>query len=403
MLLGFSLMMAGILTLPACAQTAEPETGLICGAQRTALYLPLLEGKRVGVVANQTSVIGSAHLVDSLMALGVNIIKVFSPEHGFRGNAAAGEKVGNSIDSRSGLPIVSLYGNNRKPPASSLIDIDIVLFDIQDVGVRFYTYISTLHLVMEACAEAGKPLLLLDRPNPNGFYVDGPMIDSLHMSFVGMHRIPVVHGMSLGEYAMMINGESWLNNAITCDLSVVPMLNWDHNSRFSPPIPPSPNLNTAESILLYPTLCLFEGTVLSVGRGTDRPFTMIGHPQLKTGDYFFTPSPRPGAAPKPLLQDQSCRGIDFLDSALVVNNQGRLMIEWVILAYQNYPEPEKFFQPFFLKLVGSAGVQADIKAGRSAAEIRAGWQPDLQKFLLIREKYLLYDDSVEIRAMKESD
>jgi len=395
-LLLMSLTISAFTSSPLNAQERE-SCGPVVGAERTNMYLPLLDGKRVGVVANQTSMVGDTHLVDTLLRSQVNVLKVFSPEHGFRGHAAAGEMVNDGRDEATGIPIVSLYGDNRKPKQESLADIEIMLFDLQDVGVRFYTYISTLHLVMEACAEAKVPLIVLDRPNPNGFYVDGPTLQPVYTSFVGMHPIPIVHGMTIGEYARMINGEHWLADGLICDLKVVLMENWTHDSLYELPVPPSPNLPSLTAIYLYPTLCLFEGTPISVGRGTSRPFTRIGHPSMPQKGFSFTPVSTPNAAPNPKLQDQKCYGIDFTDSIDQVTTHGHLMLEWIIYAYNNYPDTASFFQSFFDKLSGTDMLKSQIKKGLSADQIRASWEPDLKAFLKVRKKYLLYTDSDRLR------
>ena len=351
-------------------------------------YLPLIEGKRVGVVGNQTSIIGETHLVDSLLALGVNVKKIFTPEHGFRGTADAGAKVNSGKDEKTGLPIVSLYGKNKKPTPEMLQGIDVILFDLQDVGVRFYTYISTMTYVMEAAAENGLPVIVLDRPNPNGFYVDGPVLKPENKSFVGMHQVPVVYGMTIGEYAKMVNGEGWLKNGITCDLTVIPIYKYNRNAIYELPVKPSPNLPNWESVYLYPTLCFFEGTIVSVGRGTETPFQIYGHPDMR-GSYTFTPRSTNGAS-KPLLEGQRCRGENLIEFAHdYLNNTDQLHLEWVIDAYQQLKD-KGFFNNFFVKLSGDPQLQRDIENGKSTDEIRASWQKDLEAFKAIRAKYLMY-------------
>ena len=365
------------------------------GAERTDMYLPLLEGKRVGIVANQTSVIGETHLVDSLSSLGsevTRIWKVFSPEHGFRGEAEDGELVDDGIDPKTGLPVISLYGRNRKPSATNLQDIDIVLFDIQDVGVRFYTYIYTLFYVMQACAENDLDLLLLDRPNPNGFYVDGPVLEPGFSSFVGMHEVPVVYGMTIGEYGRMINGEGWIGGGLTCRLTVIPCGNYTHSCRYNLPVPPSPNLPNMNSIYLYPSSGFFEGTVISEGRGTDSPFEVFGHPDLKEGDYSFTPESRPGAATHPKLEGKPCRGLDLRHLRDSTDRGAALNLSWLLFAYNNFPDKENFFIPYFENLAGTATLRQQIISGLSEEEIRAGWQEDLETFKKIRRKYLFYPE-----------
>lgn len=368
--------------------SAFAQKKVITGAERTTAYLPLLQGKRVGMLVNQTATIGQSHLVDSLLRRGVKIVKIFSPEHGFRGQADAGEKLANSTDERTGLPIISLYGKHRKADSTDLKDIDILVFDIQDVGTRFYTYISSLEELMESAAEFHKPLLVLDLPNPNGHYVDGPILDTAFRSFVGMQPIPTVHGMTVGEYAKMLNGEGWLNGKLQCDLTVITCENYTHKTLYRLPVKPSPNLPNMASIYLYPSTCLFEGTVFSLGRGTDKPFQVYGHPLLaKKKLYAFTPRSVPGAK-SPVLLDSTCYGYDL--SATKYAN--RIEVEYVINAYKLFPEKERFFNAFFNKLAGNKELMEQIKAGKSAAEIRKSWQPGLTNFKKIRKKYLLYQD-----------
>ena len=351
-------------------------------------YLPMLEGKRVGVVGNQTSIIGVTHLVDSLLSLGVDIRKIYTPEHGFRGKADAGAKVNSSKDEKTGLPIVSLYGKNKKPTPEMLHGIDVILFDLQDVGVRFYTYISTLSYVMEAAAENGLPVIVLDRPNPNGFYVDGPVLKTENKSFVGMHQVPVVYGMTIGEYAMMVNGEGWLKGGINCDLTVIPIKDYNRNAIYELPVKPSPNLPNWESVYLYPTLCFFEGSIVSLGRGTETPFQVYGHPDMR-GSYTFTPKSTSGAS-KPLLEGQRCRGENLVEYAHdYAHNANQLHLEWIIEAYQQL-KGKDFFIDYFRLLAGDKQLRRDIENGKSADEIRASWENDLEGFGAIREKYLMY-------------
>lgn len=364
------------------------------GAARTSEYLPTLEGKRVAVVANQTSVFNGAHLVDVLLAKNVQLKKVFAPEHGFRGTADAGELLQDGTDRRSGLPVVSLYGKNKKPTATQLADVDVVLFDIQDVGARFYTYISTMHYVMEACAENGKILVVLDRPNPNGFYVDGPVLEREFASFVGMHAVPIVHGMTVGEYAQMINGEGWLNNGVECQLSVVECTGYDHSSIYHLPVPPSPNLPNHSAVQLYPSLCLFEGTPVSVGRGTDKQFQVVGMPGLSIGTYSFTPRSSSGAK-QPKHEGVACIGFDLSQfGEFHFRNTGQMELLWLleIFGHLGPEEQDEFFTPFFDKLAGSAKLREQIVAGRTAEQIRASWQEELKEFKAMRAKYLLYPD-----------
>lgn len=364
------------------------------GAERTFLYFDQLAGKKVAVCGNQSSTIGDKHLVDTLLASGINVVTIFCPEHGFRGDAEAGAHINSSIDAQTGLPIVSLYGKNKKPSLTPH-SIDIILFDIQDVGCRFYTYISTLHYVMEAAAENDIEVIILDRPNPNGYFVDGPVLDTAFKSFVGMHPIPVVHGMTIGEYGRMINGEGWLAHGIHCKLQVVPMDNYTHNTRYKLPIAPSPNLQTAEAIYLYPSLCLFEGTPISIGRGTNIPFQVYGHPQLTAGDYHFTPVPIHGVSENPPQKGLDCRGYDLSEYASAHLNFGnRFEISYIINAYKHFPDKGKFFlaNNFFDKLAGSSQLRKDIIAGKTEEDIRASWQTRLEQFKQIRKHYLLYPD-----------
>ena len=351
-------------------------------------YLPLIEGKRVGVVGNQTSIIGETHLVDTLLSLGVDVRKIYTPEHGFRGTADAGAKVNSGKDEKTGIPIVSLYGKNKKPTPEMLQGIDVILFDLQDVGVRFYTYISTMTYVMEAAAENDIPVIVLDRPNPNGFYVDGPVLKSENSSFVGMHQVPVVYGMTIGEYAKMVNGEGWLKNGVTCDLTVIPIKKYNRKAIYELPVKPSPNLPNWESVYLYPTLCFFEGSIVSIGRGTDTPFQVYGHPAMR-GSYTFTPQSTSGAS-KPLLEGQRCRGENLIDYAHdYAYNANQLHLEWIIEAYQQLKD-KGFFKDYFRLLSGDKQLQRDIESGKSADDIRASWKDDLEAFKAVRAKYLLY-------------
>ena len=385
----------------ACAQskpsepsvTAASETVLRTGAECMERYLPLLEGKRVAVCGNQTSVVGKTHLVDTLLARDVNIVKLLCPEHGFRGQAEAGATIASGKDPLTGLPVVSLYGKNKKPTAEQLQNVDIVLFDLQDVGCRFYTYISTLHYVMEAAAEVGVKVIVLDRPNPNGFYVDGPVLEPQYKSFVGMHPVPVVYGMTIGEYARMINGEKWLANGAKCDLEVVKLEGYTHQTRYELPVAPSPNLQTKKAILFYPSLCFFEGTNVSVGRGTDHPFEMYGAPGLLDGAYTFTPHAIPGVSENPPFKDQVCRGELLASVCIDWDAPGSLDLFFLLNAYHNYPDKANFFlkNNFFDKLAGTDQLRKQIVEGVSEEEIRASWKPGLEKFKEIRGKYLLYE------------
>lgn len=367
---------------------------ILVGAACTDHYLPLLEGKRVAVCGNQTSMVGNTHLVDTLIGSGVRPIKIFCPEHGFRGNAEAGAHIASSTDPQTGIPIVSLYGKNKKPTPEQMADIDIVLFDLQDVGCRFYTYISTLHYVMEAAAESGKQVIVLDRPNPNGYYVDGPVLDAKFSSFVGMHPVPVVYGMTIGEYARMINGERWLKGGVQCALTVIEMEGYTHQTRYALPVPPSPNLQTSEAILLYPSLCFFEGAAVSVGRGTPTPFQIYGFPGLRGGDYAFTPVAIKGVSENPPYRDQKCQGFDLTAFATDhLDSAGCLQIDYLLKAYRLFPDKEKFFTnaSFFDKLAGTDRLRQQVVRGVSEKDIRASWQEGLEKFKAVRERYLLYE------------
>ena len=363
-------------------------------AARTGLYVNLLKGKKIAVVANQTSVIfkeiykkkqEARHLVDSLLTLGIEVKKVFAPEHGFRGKADAGEVVKDGFDTKTGLQIISLYGKNKKPSATQLKGIDIVVFDIQDVGARFYTYISSLHYVMEACAEAGIPVIILDRPNPNSHYIDGPVLEAKHTSFVGMHKVPVVYGMTIGEYGKMINGEKWLKNGIQCDLKVIPLKNYNHQTKYSLPIKPSPNLPNDKSINLYPSLCFFEGTNVSAGRGTEMQFQVYGSPYITKSSFTFTPQANEGSK-YPKYKKQRCFGEDLRTA----KNLNKLDLSYLLKAYQQNTSKE-FFNTFFTKLAGTEKLQEQIEQGLSEKEIRKTWVQDIISFKKIRKKYLLYN------------
>lgn len=363
------------------------------GAEQTGLYFPLLAGKTIAVVANQTSLIGKVHLVDSLLSAGMLVKKVFCPEHGFRGQAGAGEVVSSAIDSATGLPVVSLYGKNKKPLPADLKDVDIVIFDIQDVGARFYTYISTMHYVMEACAENGKLLIVLDRPNPNGHYVDGPLLSPGNASFVGMHPVPIVHGMTIGEYAGMINGEKWLKNGIQCRLTVIPVSSYSHTDFYSLPVKPSPNLPTMEAVYLYPSLCLFEGTCVSVGRGTGFPFEVIGHPAFDSTGFSFTPQNIRGVAMNPPCLNEVCNGYRFTSYTRdVLKYDGKLYLFPLLESYRLLNGKCTFFNKTFRLLAGNDELQKQIESGATEEDIHKSWQPGLESFKKIRKKYLLYKD-----------
>lgn len=364
------------------------------GAKRLDQYQSLISGKRVAITGNHTSMIDSVHLVDWLLAKNINVAKVFAPEHGFRGKADAGEKVESGKDSKTGLPIVSLYGSHKKPTSEDLAGIDVMLFDIQDVGARFYTYISTMTYVMEACAENNIPVIILDRPNPHGFYIDGPILKPEFKSFVGMLEIPVIHGMTIGELAQMINGEKWLENEAECELTVIKCEGYNHNQVYVLPVKPSPNLPNQNAVLLYPSLCFFEGTDVSVGRGTDHPFEMFGHPNFTTGSKVFVPKPTDGAK-DPKHNGVPCVGWDLSEfGGKRIQEKESLILDWIVNAYREFPEKEKFFlkNGFFEKLAGTEVLRIQIESGMTADEIRATWQNELMAFQLKRKKYLLYPD-----------
>lgn len=379
----------GIISIDNKTKTSKD---LTVGAERTSEYLPLLKGKRVAVVANQTSTIKKTNLIDSLLTSGIEIKKVFCPEHGFRGTVDAGEKVSSETDEKTGLRIITLYGKNKKPNATDLKDVDVVVFDIQDVGVRFYTYISTLHYVMEACAENKKQLILLDRPNPNGYYIDGPIMEDAYKSFLGMHSVPIIYALTIGEYAQMINGEGWLKGKIKCNLKVVTILGYSHKDLYQLPIKPSPNLPNMASVYLYPTLGLFEGTVMSVGRGTDLPFQIIGHPALQKAVYTFTPKPMLGAM-EPKYNGKVCKGYNLADFGKeYMKDAKKLYLYWILGTYKNTPDKTTYFDDNFNYHAGNATLKQQIVDGKSEEEIRESWQDGIKKFKIVRKKYLLYKD-----------
>ncbi|HUR65198.1 MAG TPA: DUF1343 domain-containing protein [Chitinophagaceae bacterium] len=415
------LFLAFAITINCAAQTSSLKIAgdkVLAGADRINVYLPLIKGRTVGIFANQTSVVGTTHLVDTLRSLGIDIKVIFGPEHGFRGNADAGEKVGNYTDTKTGIPVVSLYGSKRRPSAEDVKDVDILIFDIQDVGVRFYTFISSLEEFMEAAMELGKPLMILDRPNPNGHYVDGPVLDIKYRSFVGRQPVPIVYGMTVAEYAFMIAGENWLseranatyayyktaqNSADTpFHFQVIKCKGYDHKTKYVLPVKPSPNLPNIQSIYLYPSTCFFEGTVLSEGRGTDKPFQVFGHPSLPKDLYSFTPNPNEGAK-NSKLYGQLCYGWDLSGSPEEVLKKvdNKVQLKWLLEAYKLFPDKEKFFiipksgkmeESFFNKLAGNNELWQQVKNGTSEEEIRKSWEPKLNEFKQIRKKYLLYDD-----------
>jgi uncharacterized protein YbbC (DUF1343 family) len=416
----FCLLLTAIVLLPSCSahaplKASAPQPGkelpIVPGAERLEVYLPLLKGKSVALFANQTSTYKGGHLVDTLLSKGVKIVKIFAPEHGFRGDADAGEHVVDAKDTKTGLPIVSLYGSHSKPTAQDLEDVDVLVFDIQDIGVRFYTYISSLEYYLEAALENHKPLLVLDRPNPNGFYVDGPVLDPRFKSFIGMQRIPIVYGMTLGEYTMMLAGEKWLsskaNEINTYNVSTKPTKdtafhvlvikceNYDHNSKYQLPVMPSPNIKSMQAIYLYPSTCLIEGTVLSEGRGTDAPFQIFGHPTLPSNLYAFTPKPNRGAKSSKCFYQQ-CFGwyITGSNEAVLQETGRKLQLKYLLNAYRLFPGKDSFFlkNNFINKLAGDDLLMKQVREGKTEAEIRQSWEPALSDFKITRKKYLLYKD-----------
>ncbi|NBU80484.1 MAG: DUF1343 domain-containing protein [Flavobacteriaceae bacterium] len=362
-------------------------TEIRTGADNSFVYLPLLKNKKVGIVTNQTGILSNkTHIVDFLLEQKINLTKIFAPEHGFRGTADAGEHIVDGKDSKTGLPIISLYGDNKKPKPEQLAGLDILIFDLQDVGARFYTYISSLHYIMEACAENNVQLIVMDRPNPNGGIVDGPVLEKEFTSFVGMHPIPLLHGMTIGEYAKMVNGEKWLKEGVECELMVIKCLNYNRNMAYSLPVKPSPNLPNDQAINLYVSLCLFEGTNVSVGRGTKKQFQIYGSPFLPKSEFSFTPIPNFGAK-DPLYKNQLCYGEDLTK----IEKIKQLELKWLLKAYNETTDKTKFFNPFFTKLAGTKKLQQQIEAGKSESEIRKSWEKGLKDFKELREKYLIYE------------
>ena len=397
------LLIIGFISCSTSAITSKNNTknvGVIkTGAEQTELYVPYLQGKRVAILANQTTIIGKKHLVDSLQSLGVNIVKVFGPEHGFRGNASAGADVKDEMDKQTGIPIISLYGPKNKPTKGDLADVDIVLYDLQDVGVRFYTNINALSRLMEACQENGKELLILDRPNPNGYLIDGPVLDMKYKSGIGMFPIPMSHGLTVGEFAQMANGQGWLKDGVKANIKIIPVANYNHDMPYELPVPPSPNLNTQQSILLYPSLCMFEGTYINLGRGTFFPFTVLGSPYLKgIYDFSFTPTGIKGMAETPLFMNQVCYGLDLrtYDTELLRKSK-QINFKWIMELYKVSPNKEQFFDSKMSKemnnieiQIGSGLFRQQIIDGVPEAEIRAGWEAGLNEYKEMRKKYLLY-------------
>ena len=384
---------------PATTFVVPDRVSIKTGAEQTDQYLPYLKGKRVAILANQTSVIGRTHLVDSLQTLGVSIVKVFGPEHGFRGNASAGIAVADEVDHATGIPVISLYGKKNKPSKDDLANVDIVIYDLQDVGCRFYTNINALARLMEACYENDKELLILDRPNPNGYFIDGPVLDMQFKSGIGMFPIPIAHGLTVAEFAQMANGEGWLSNKVKCKLRIVKVANYDHDMPYTLPVSPSPNLNSQHSVLLYPSTCLFEGTYLNHGRGTLFPFTVIGSPELK-GKYSFsfTPTSIKGMAETPLFMDQVCYGLDLRNYDVeLLRKRKQINLQWMIELYRASPYKEKFFDSKLSRemgtierLTGSGLFRQQIADGKSEEEIRESWEPRLTEYKEMRKQYLLY-------------
>ena len=397
--LALSFLLCFCTTKSPANETEKPANEIKTGADQTELYVPLLKGKRVAVLANQTSIIGKTHLVDSLQSLGINIVKVFGPEHGFRGDASAGATVSDAIDEQTGIPIISLYGRKNKPSAEDLADVDILIYDLQDVGVRFYTNINALSRLMEACEENGKTLLILDRPNPNGYLIDGPVLDMDYKSGIGMFPIPMSHGLTVGEFAMMANGEGWLTNKVKADIKVIPVANYAHDMPYVLPVAPSPNLNTPQSVLLYPSLCMFEGTYINLGRGTYFPFTVLGSPAYKgIYEFSFTPTGIKGMAETPLFMDQVCYGIDLRDyDTEQLRKSGKINFDWIRELYKASPEKEKFFDSKLSNQMNNIEIQIGRGDFRQQIiddvpmeTIRAGWEPELSAYKKMRLNYLLY-------------
>lgn len=389
----------------ACSQARHPEfveyESITSGAKNLLKSSTAkLDGKRIGIVANQSSVVDSEHLVDLLIKQGIQVVRIFSPEHGLRGEAEAGAQVEDGTDPKTGLPVVSLYGNHKKPTPDDLQGIEIMVFDLQDVGARFYTYISTLTYVMEACAENSIPLLVLDRPNPNGFYIDGPVLNPGFSSFVGLHPVPIVYGMTIGEYALMVNGEHWLTGDLVCDLEVMMLKGYQHSMIFELPVRPSPNLPNWRSVFLYPSLCLFEGTIMSAGRGTDYPFQIYGHPEYVTGSFFFVPESIPGVSLHPEFEGEGCYGQNLSGYARAIKNIHenpaltdliRINLSWLIGSYELLSSGHDYFNDYFDTLAGTDELRKQIIRGNTENEIRESWEAGLTEFKKTRAKYLLYE------------
>jgi uncharacterized protein YbbC (DUF1343 family) len=399
--LGFTLLAALLFSAARDKQqlTSPNKKEIQTGAEQTEKYVPYIKGKRIAILGNQTTVIGKKHLVDSLRSLGITIVKVFGPEHGFRGKASAGVSVQDEVDSATGIPVISLYGAKRKPSKEDLADVDVLIYDVQDVGCRFYTNINTLASIMEACAENKKPLLILDRPNPNGYFVDGPVLDSTLKSGIGRFPIPITHGMTVGEFAQMINGQGWLPNKLQCHIIVIPVLNYNHDMSYTLPVKPSPNLNTQQSILLYPSTCLFEGTALNHGRGTYYPFTVLGAPSLKDKYSFsFTPVGIPGMSETPLYMNEVCYGLDLRNyDVSIFRKTKRINLEWMKELYKAFPDKEKFFDYKQSKEIGNIDFRTGDRRLRQQIidnvpdeEIYKSWEPALSNYKKMRKQYLLY-------------
>lgn len=380
--------------------TATVANGQIkTGADQTEKYLPYIKGKRVAILANQTSIIGKTHLVDSLKKRGVDIVKVFGPEHGFRGKASAGDNVSDEIDVATGIPIISLYGAKNKPTKADLADVDLMIYDLQDVGVRFYTNINALSRLMEACYENGKELLILDRPNPNAYLIDGPVLDMKYKSGIGMFPIPMSHGLTVAEFAQMANGEGWLTNKVKCNIKIIPVANYDHDMPYTLPVSPSPNLNTQQAVLLYPSVCMFEGVYINHGRGTYFPFTVLGSPELKgIYEFSYTPTGIKGMAETPIFMNEICYGLDLrnYDTELLRKSK-KINLQWIMELYKAHPYKEKFFDSKLSNQmnnieiqIGSGFFRKQIIEGKSEKEIRASWEPGLSEYKEMRKKYLLY-------------
>lgn len=400
----FSLLIAASLAFCSTSRQAIKEhngagTGIQTGAEQTEKYLPLLKGKRVAIMANPTSIIGKTHLVDSLQKRGVRIVKVFGPEHGFRGNASAGVHVADETDPQTGIPVISLYGPKNKPSKEDMADVDVLVYDLQDVGVRFYTNINALARLMEVCAENGKPMLILDRPNPNAYLIDGPILDMKYKSGIGMFPLPMSHGLTVGEFAKMANGEGWLKDKRTCELQIIPVANYDHAMPYTLPVKPSPNLNTQQAIMLYPSTCMFEGVYVNHGRGTYFPFTVLGSPELKGKfEFYYTPTGIKGMAETPLFMNQVCYGLDLRNYDIgQLRKSGQINLQWIMELYKAHPHKEKFFDSKLSnqmgtieKLIGSGLFRQQIIDGKSEQEIRASWEPGLSEYKQMRKKYLIY-------------